>query len=475
MSTTNLQPQHLERLLEGGRGLVSKHDPEAVLGQVLEAACEFTGARYAALGILDDDKRELARFLTVGIDDELRRRIGPLPRGHGLLGELIRVPQPLRLRDISEHPRSYGFPAEHPPMATFLGVPVMIGGEVYGNLYLTEKAGGEEFTEQDEQLLVVLAEWAAVAIDNARFHAIGQQRRDELEPAIRGLEATVSLNREVGGETDLPRVLELVVKRGRALADARNCVVLLLDGGQKLTVSQIAGELGQQLVGRELPIESSPAVDVLRAGRGQRISGAAVGRFAELGIDAVSGLLVPLRSRGVDIGVLAVFDRHGSERAFNADDQLALESFATSAAAAIAATQAIEDEKVRLSIAASERERQRWARELHDETLQELGALNVMQESALQFADATAIRRALTHSNEQVERIITREPTRHTPELEATVYRSVQEALNNVVKHADASRVKVLIARARDDQGRVAVVLRIDQPRGERFKVIPAR
>ena len=105
-----LGSEYLLRLLEVGRGLVSKHDPEAVLEQVIEAARELTGARYAAIGILDDDKRELARFLTVGIDDEVRQRIGPLPRGRGILGELIRAPKPLRLARISDHPRSYGFP-----------------------------------------------------------------------------------------------------------------------------------------------------------------------------------------------------------------------------------------------------------------------------------------------------------------------------------------------------------------------------
>ena len=130
-STDNLEAEHLKRLLDVGRGLVSKHDLESVLEQVLEAARDLTGSRYAALGILDDEKRELARFLTLGIDDELRRRIGPLPRGYGLLGELIRSPKPLRLRSISEHPRSYGFPAEHPHMETFLGTPVTIRGEVY--------------------------------------------------------------------------------------------------------------------------------------------------------------------------------------------------------------------------------------------------------------------------------------------------------------------------------------------------------
>ncbi len=494
MSTTSLDPRQLERLLDVGRGLVSKHDPEAVLRQVLEAARELTGARYAALGVLDDSKRELARFLFVGIDEEARERIGPLPRGHGILGELIRDPRPLRLARISGHPRSYGFPAEHPPMETFLGVPVMIRGEVFGNLYLTEKRGGAEFDQQDEDLLVVLAEWAAVAVDNARSHEIGERRRGELERAIRGLEATVSLGREVGGETELPRVLELVVKRGRALADARVCAVLLVEGDRGMSVAQAAGEIDQDLVGRELTSGDSPAHDVLRAGRSQRIAGRAVGRFAECGIDAVSGLLVPLRSRGIDLGVLAVFDRLGPESEFDADDQLAVESFATSAATAIASTLAIEDEKLRLSIAASERERRRWARELHDETLQELGALNVMQESALQVDDAEAMRRALARSNRHVEGIIAglqglitelrpaaldqlgiaaavevlvervqsrgaleveldidlayeagREPTRHTPELEATVYRTVQEALTNIVKHAEATRARVLV------------------------------
>jgi GAF domain-containing protein len=123
------------------------------------------------MGILDQDGNELARFLTVGIDEETRLRIGPLPRGHGILGELIRDPKPLRLARIGDHPRSYGFPVEHPPMETFLGVPVRIRDAVYGNLYLTEKEGGVEFDEADEQLLVVLADWAAVAVENARVHA----------------------------------------------------------------------------------------------------------------------------------------------------------------------------------------------------------------------------------------------------------------------------------------------------------------
>ena len=488
-----LGSEYLLRLLEVGRGLVSKHDPEAVLEQVIEAARELTGARYAALGVLDDDKRELARFLTVGIDDEVRQRIGPLPRGRGILGELIRAPKPLRLARISDHPRSYGFPAEHPRMESFLGVPVMIRGEVFGNLYLTEKRDGSEFDDRDEQLLIVLAEWAAIAIDNARSLEVSRRRGDELERALRGLEATVSLNREVGGETDLRRVQELVVKRGRALADAHSAVLMMFDGSS-LEIADVAGELDSALIGKRLPGDDSPALDVLRANRTQAIEGSAMAGFATLGIEAPGALLVPLRSRGTDLGVLALFARIGADGEFSRDDRLALESFATSAGTAIGATRLIEDEKLRLSIASSESERRRWARELHDETLQELGALNVMQSSALQVDDVEAQRRALAQAQAQVERIISglqglitelrpaaldqlgtgaavealvdrigsrtgleieadidlayesgRRPSRPTPELEATLYRTVQEALNNVVKHANAEHVRIKI------------------------------
>ena len=130
MEGSGLERDQLRRLLEVGRGLVAELDLEGVLDQVLDAARELTGARYAALGVLDQRKRELERFVYIGIDEQTRRRIGPLPRGHGLLGELIRRPRPLRLAKISDHPRSYGFPTEHPEMTTFTGTPVMIRREV---------------------------------------------------------------------------------------------------------------------------------------------------------------------------------------------------------------------------------------------------------------------------------------------------------------------------------------------------------
>ena len=171
-----LDEGRLRRLIEVGRTLVSQLDLETVLGSVLEAAHDMTGARYAALGILDSDRERLERFITLGIDDETRARIGNLPEGRGVLGVLISEPHPLRLAHVADHPRSYGFPDHHPPMGSFLGVPILIRGQAYGNLYLTEKQGGE-FDERDEESVIILAEWAAIAIANARSVAEDRLRR----------------------------------------------------------------------------------------------------------------------------------------------------------------------------------------------------------------------------------------------------------------------------------------------------------
>ena len=175
-------------------------DLAAVLDRVLETAREITGARYAALGILNEQRSELEQFLTSGVDEETHRAIGDLPRGRGVLGALIEHPQPLRLEDVGQHPSSYGFPAGHPPMHSFLGVPILIRGQAWGNLYLTEKQEGE-FTEPDEEAAVILADWAAIAIDNARTYETSERRREEAEKAIRGLEATRDVAVAIGGRS----------------------------------------------------------------------------------------------------------------------------------------------------------------------------------------------------------------------------------------------------------------------------------
>jgi signal transduction histidine kinase len=498
-ASVNLGGERLRRLLEVGRSLVAELDLESVLGQVLGTARELTGARYAALGILDERKEELERFLYVGIDEETRRRIGPLPRGRGVLGELIRRPEPLRLRDVTEHPRSYGFPPGHPTMTTFLGVPVMIRGEAFGNLYLSEKAGGAQFDEEDEESVLVLAEWAAIAIDNARLYEGVRRRREELERAVRGLEATAAIARAVGFETELERVLELTVKRGRAMVEAASLLVLL-DVDRTLRVAAAAGEVGAGVVGVELPLDGTLAGSVLETGAPERV-GELSGRAGH-GLDAVVGdarsaLVVPLGFRGKGRGVLVALDRTQEGPAFDADDEHLLTSFAASAAIAIATAQSVEAERLRHSIRASEQERRRWARELHDETLQDLGVMKMGLETARSAGRAELLDESVERAVDQLDltirglqSLITElrpaaldefgvgpalealvERTRATsgidvelrmelvevrgrgeteldPEVATTVYRLVQESLTNAVKHANAHRLSVEIREA---------------------------
>jgi GAF domain-containing protein len=248
MANDHLDAQRLKRLLDVGRSLVSELDLDVVLDRVLEVASELTAARYAALGILDEHRQELERFLTRGIDEPTHCAIGDLPRGHGILGVLINDPRPLRLPDVGDHPRSYGFPLGHPAMHSFLGVPIIVRGQAYGNLYLTEKADGE-FDAAYEEALVVLADWAAIAIENARLYRGVAARRDELERAVSALETTSSIARAIGGDTDLGRILELLVKRGRALVEARAMLVALREGDE-LVVQAGAGEVPPDVVGR---------------------------------------------------------------------------------------------------------------------------------------------------------------------------------------------------------------------------------
>ena len=182
-----LHEDRLRRLIEAGRGLVEELDVEVVLRRLLDVAREMTGAAYAAVGILDASKTSLARFVTSGIDTDVQRQIGDLPRGRGVLGLLISDATPLRLRMSARTRSPTASRPAHPPMSTFLGVPVIIRGEAYGNLYLTEKAGGAEFTDDDEHSIVILADWAAIAIDNASLYESAEQRRVVLERTVRGL------------------------------------------------------------------------------------------------------------------------------------------------------------------------------------------------------------------------------------------------------------------------------------------------
>jgi len=165
-----LEEDRLRQLIALGPSLVAELDLEVLLNRLLETACSVTAARYAALGVLDKERRELERFVTRGLSEAEERVIDHRPRGLGVLGVLINDPRPLRLTEVTDHPHSSGFPAGHPPMHSFLGVPILIRGQAWGNLYLTEKRIGE-FTEADEYAATTLATWAAIAVDHARLLA----------------------------------------------------------------------------------------------------------------------------------------------------------------------------------------------------------------------------------------------------------------------------------------------------------------
>ena len=269
------EADQVRRLLDAGQALVAEHDVEAVVDRILEAACKVTGASYAAVGILDESRTQLQRFLTRGIDPDTYRAIGDLPRGRGVLGVLIEDARPLRLADVTQHPYSYGFPANHPPMKTFLGVPLMIRGAPWGNLYLTDKQGGAEFSAEDEEAVIVLAQWAGVAIDNARLYETSERRREELEAAVHSLEAARDITDAISGESSLERVLELIVKRGRALVDAR-AVLILLREGDELVITASAGHV-DEAEGRRIAVSRSTAGQVMEQDRPHRIEDAQAG------------------------------------------------------------------------------------------------------------------------------------------------------------------------------------------------------
>ena len=186
-------PRSLRQLLDAVMMVGSDLDLASVLRHIVESAVDLVDARYGALGVLDESGTSLAQFLTVGLDDETYRAIGPLPKGHGILGLLIRDPKPIRLPDLAEHPDSYGFPPNHPPMTSFLGVPVRVRDHVFGNLYLTDKTTAEVFTDIDQELVVALAAAAGVAIENARLHQLVREMAllEDRERIARDLHDTV--------------------------------------------------------------------------------------------------------------------------------------------------------------------------------------------------------------------------------------------------------------------------------------------
>ena len=487
MGSTLPDENRLRALVKAGVAITAELSLDALLQRLVETAAALTRARFAALGVIDRERSGLERFLTTGMDAETQEAIGDLPRGRGILGVLIRDAVALRLHDLGEDPRAVGFPPNHPPMRTFLGVPIHLRGVAYGNLYLTEKEGGEDFTDEDEELVTLLASQAAVAIENARLYEAATGWSKQLE----------SLN-EVGNalatETDLDRLLDLIARRLRELLDARLVTVLLLAGADELHFAAVAGEGDGQILGERITRASSKSGRVLERSRSERVDSVLddpdVDNEAMRLIGARSGLWVPLVVRGRAIGVLAAHDKLGPDVRFSDTDLRLAETFATRGALAVDMSERIASDSLRRVVEAQELERRRLARELHDETGQALTsillglkALEEKLDDAGSRAAAAELRELVVTTLQDVRRLaVELRPSalddfglvaaverlsasfsdqtgieidfetalgdeRLPAEVETALYRIVQESLTNVVKHARARRISILLAR----------------------------
>jgi len=486
-------------LVDAGVALASELSLDAVLQKIAEAAAELTGARYAALGVLDPGGRDLERFIVTGLDDAAQEAIGHLPRGRGVLGALIEDARPLRLDDLSADPRSVGFPEHHPPMKTFLGVPILLRGVVYGNLYLTEKNGGEPFTQADEELVVLLSSQAAVAIENARLYEAATRWLKQLESLNEIANALVS-------EVDLTRTLDLVAARLRELVQARLVLIALPAQDGDLVVRATDGVGAEELVGMPLGREDSKAGRVLGRRRSERVDSMLedvevdheVGRLLE----ARTGLYVPMILRDRSIGIIAAHDKDAADARFTDEDVRLAEAFAARAAVGVDLSERVARDALRRVVSAQELERRRLARELHDETgqaltsillglksledaknddelaastsrvrelvvatLQDVRRLAVeLRPKALDdFGLVPALERLVETFREQTGIQVDLEPRlgeeRLPSDVETTLYRITQEALTNVVKHADAKHVSIVLTRR---NGSVSAVIEDD-------------
>src|SRR5919204_546133 len=367
---TARETNRLRALVETGIAINSELSLDGVLERIVEAAARVTAARYAALGVINPAGSGLERFVTYGIEPEVQTQIGDPPHGRGILGVLIHDARPLRLHDLTGDPRSVGFPPGHPPMHSFLGVPIVLRGVAYGNLYLTEKEGGD-FTDEDEELLTLLAAQAAVAVENARLYESATAWSQQLE----------SLN-EVGaalvGELELDPLLDLIATRLRELIGAR-LVAIALPSGEALRIAAADGEGAGDLQGIATLGRESKTARVLERGRSERIDSLLedpeVDQDVARRLGASTGLYVPLLVRDRAIGVLIAHDKVARDPRFTSSDLRLAEQFALRASIAVDLSHRVARDALRRVVAGQELERRRLARELHDETGQALTSI----------------------------------------------------------------------------------------------------
>jgi signal transduction histidine kinase len=473
---------------------VGSLDLDVVLRQIVKAAAGLVNARYGALGVIGDEGR-LAQFVPAGIEEPEIARIDHWPEGRGLLGALITDPGPVRLADLSADPRSSGFPEGHPPMRSFLGVPVRIRDEVYGNLYLTEKRDGAEFDEEDEAVVTALAAAAGVAIENARLYDDARRRE-------RWLRANADVSASLLSGAEPGEVLDLVVRQAREMCDADLAVLALPEGERRqLVIGHAAGEHAAEALGLVLP-GTSLSARVLATGEPVTVADfSADSRVAPAASERLRlgpAVLFPLGASGNARGVLTVGRRRGSMPLARAAAEMA-GSFAAQAAVALELADGRRDaEQVTVL-----QDRERIARDLHDLVIQRLYATGMSLQGALPLITrpevAERVNRAVDAMDETIKEIrsaifalqarpqakehTTRERVlavidemtgplgfapslrlagdldRHVPEdTAAQMLTALREALSNAARHAGASRVDVTIEAG----GALVLVVRDD-------------
>jgi signal transduction histidine kinase len=387
-------PQRLRQLVDAVVAVGADLDLRSVLQRIIETATDLVDARYGALGVLDERGTSLSEFITVGVTDQQRSEIGPLPKGLGILGHLIHDASPLRLADIAEHDGSVGFPPNHPPMRSFLGVPVLVRGEVFGNLYLTEKQSGEVFTDVDEELVTGLATAAGVAIENARLYQRARQRERTIDAF--GEVATALLAGTGGTE-----VLQLIATRARELVGGDLATIALPEPGGTLHTAVADGDGAETVLGQRFTREGSISGDVLATGEPVVVEDASADpRSAQplvrLG-SAGPALWVSLVA-GEPFGTLSVARRLGAAPFGQADVEL-LMSFASQASVVL------EHESTREQLGRLSRleDQERIARDLHDSVIQRIFAASLSLQGAAGLSHDEKVRERIGRAIDELD------------------------------------------------------------------------
>jgi signal transduction histidine kinase len=437
-------------LLEAIVSIGSDLDLETVLRSIVEAATKLVDARYGALGVIGEQDR-LSQFITAGVTQEQIDALEHWPHGLGILGLLIKDPRPIRLADLSVHADSYGFPPNHPPMRRFLGVPIRVRDEVFGNLYLTEKAGGEEFDEEDESVVSALATAAGVAIENARLYQEARRRE-------RWLQASAEISTALLSGTDPDEALNLIVRRAREICDADLATVALLDTASgELVVRAADGRDAEELHRMWPAIDDAVAGQVFRSGTslavptvGESAGDSGTSSSVELG----PALVVPLGVEAAARGVLSVANVPGNP-AFGESAQRLLETFAAQATIALELAERRRDAE-RLVVL---EDRDRIAKDLHDTVIQRLFATAMTLMSVIKITQkrdvAVRVQRAVDDLDDTIRQIrSTIFALQISPEDEPTLRARLHDVIDNAAESltfAPAVRLEGLLDIVVDD------------------------